>query len=196
MYFYGNHTEQELTALLYEGDETAFVEIYRRNWQRMYNTAYKRLKDAYQCEDLVQNIFTDLWERRTAMLIGNLQAYLQTAVRFQVIKYSTRTSDVSPFADILESTLASAGNTDDPIIENELSELVRVWVAALPEKRREIFILYYMEEHPSDRIAELLGISQKTVQNQLATAANSLRSQLTKVLLISLMLQLPTRMME
>ncbi|MFN8345246.1 MAG: sigma-70 family RNA polymerase sigma factor [Spirosomataceae bacterium] len=191
-----NHSEQELTALLREGNETAFVEIYRRNWQRMYNTAYKRLKDAYQCEDLVQNIFTDLWERRTEILIGNLQAYLQTAVKFQVIKYSTRTSDVSPFVEILETTLASADNTDDPIIENELSELVRLWVAALPEKRREIFVLYYMEEHSSHRIAELLGISQKTVQNQLATAANALRSQLSKVLLVSLILQLPSPMME
>jgi RNA polymerase sigma-70 factor (ECF subfamily) len=196
MSFYKNHTEQELTALLREGSEPAFVEIYRRNWQRMYNTAYKRLKDPFQCEDLVQNIFTDLWEKRTEILINNLQAYLQTAVRFQVIKYSTRTSNVSHFADILETTLASAGNTDDPIIENELLELVRLWVAALPEKRREIFILYYMEEHPSDRIAELLGISQKTVQNQLATAANALRSQLSKVFLISLILQFPTRMME
>ncbi len=196
MFLYKNHTEQELTALLREGDETAFVEIYRRNWQRMYNTAYKRLKDAYQCEDIVQNIFTDLWERRTEILIGNLQAYLQTAVKFQVIKYSTRTSNVSPFVDILETTIVSTGNADDPIIENELLELVRLWVAALPEKRREIFVLYYMEEHPSDRIAELLGISQKTVQNQLATATNALRSQLSKVLLICLILQLPTRIME
>lgn len=196
MPFYKNHTEQELTALLREGDATAFVEIYRRNWQRMYNTAYKRLKDPYQCEDLVQNIFTDLWERRTEVLIGNLQAYLQTAVRFQVVKYTTRTSNVSPFADILETTLASAGNTDDSIIENELLELVRLWVAALPEKRREIFILYYMEEHSSERIAELLGISQKTVQNQLATATGALRSQLSKVLLVCLMLQFSTRMME
>lgn len=196
MYFYGNHTEQELTALLYEGNEAAFVEIYRRNWQRMYSTAYKRLKDPYVCEDLVQNIFTDLWDRRTEVLIGNLQAYLQTAVRFQVIKYSTRASDVSPFSDLIETTLTSAISPDDSLIENELLELVRLWIAALPEKRREIFILYYMEDLTSDRIAELLGISQKTVQNQLATAANTLRSQLSKMLLLCLLLQLSTRIIE
>lgn len=194
MSFYSSHTEQALTALLREGDEGAFVEIYRRNWQRMYNTAYKRLKDPFQCEDLVQNIFTDIWERRTDLLIANLQAYLQTAVRFQVIKYSTRMSDVAPFADILESSLASAIGTDDPLIENELLDLVKLWIAALPAKRREIFVLYYLEDLSSDQIAERIGISQKTVQNQLATATNTLRAQLSKVLMLCLILQLPVRL--
>lgn len=103
-------------------------------------------------------------------------------------------SDVAPFADILESSLASAIGTDDPLIENELLDLVKLWIAALPEKRREIFVLYYLEDLSSDQIAERIGISQKTVQNQLATATNTLRSQLSKVLMLCLILQLPIQL--
>jgi RNA polymerase sigma factor (sigma-70 family) len=147
------------------------------------------VKTLYKISSLIFGIDAEV-------LIGNLQAYLQTAVRFQVIKYSTRASDVSPFSDLIKTTLTSAISPDDSLIENELLELVRLWIAALPEKRREIFILYYMEDLTSDRIAELLGISQKTVQNQLATAANTLRSQLSKMLLLCLLLQLSTRIME
>jgi len=60
----------------------------------------------------------------------------------------------------------------------------------LPEKRREIFTMYYMEELSSAQIAELLGISQKTVQNQITTATNHIREQLFKILFLVLIIQI------
>ena len=185
---YSNHSELKLAALLREGDGEAFVEIYRRNWRMMYNVAFKRLRDEKQCEDLVQNVFTDLWERRGETDIENLSAYLHTAVRFQVIKHSTRMPGASPLADSLESTLISPLRSEDPLIEKEILEIVKLWIAALPEKRREIFLMYYTEELSSSRIAEMLGVSQKTVQNQIATATNSIRDQLSKILFLYIIL--------
>jgi RNA polymerase sigma factor (sigma-70 family) len=184
---YGTYTEHELITLLKDGNREAFAEIYRRNWQHLYNSAYKRLKDEVQCEDLVQNIFMDLWERRNTTNIENLSAYLYTAVRFQAIKYSTRLPGTSPLVDKLESTLVSPFGSEDPLIENETLELVRLWIAALPEKRREMFLMYYSQELSSSRIAELLGVSQKTVQNQIATATNTIREQLSRLLFASLL---------
>ncbi len=179
---YRNHSELQLTALLREGDGEAFVEIYRRNWRMMYNSAFKRLRDEKHCEDLVQNVFTDLWERRGEVEIENLSAYLNTAVRFQAIKHSTRMPGASPLTDSLESVLISPLRSEDPLIEQEILEIVKLWIAALPEKRREIFLMYYTEELSSSRIAEVLGVSRKTVQNQIATATNSIRDQLSKIL--------------
>ncbi len=150
----------------------------------MYNSAFKRLHDEKQCEDLVQNVFADLWERRGEAEIENLAAYLNTAVRFQVIKHSTRTRGASPLTDNLESTLISSLCPEDPLIEQEILEIVKLWIAALPEKRREIFLMYYKEELSSSRIAEVLGVSRKTVQNQIATATNSIRDQLSKILFL------------
>lgn len=185
---YGTHSELQLTALLREGDGEAFVEIYRRNWRMMYNAAFKRLHDEKQCEDLVQNVFTDLWARREEVEIENLPAYLNKAVRFQVIRHSTRTPGASPLTDYLESTLASPQRSEDPLIEKETLEIIQLWISALPEKRREIFLMYYMEELSSSRIAEVLGVSQKTVQNQIATATNSIRDQLSKILFLYIIL--------
>jgi RNA polymerase sigma factor (sigma-70 family) len=184
MLLFTQRNEQELTALLREGDEAAFVEIYRRNWQKLYNAAYKRLRDGAQCEDLLQNIFADLWERREEVFIENLNAYLHTAVRFQVIKYATRTTAASRFTEELDDRLSSPIQTDDPLIERETLDLVKIWVAALPRKRREIFHMYYHEGLSSADIARELGISQKTVQNQIATVINSLHSRLSKVLAV------------
>jgi RNA polymerase sigma-70 factor (family 1) len=187
---YSHQTESSLTALLRDGDEAAYIEIYRRNWKRMYNSAYKRIKDRCQCEDLVQNVFTDLWERRKEVQIGNLQAYLYTAVRFQVIKFSTRSANVSSFAEVMDHTIVTATGADAPLLETELHELFRLWIATLPEKRREIFQLHYLENLPTDKIADMLGISQKTVQNQLAVASNALRTQLIQILLVYMSLRL------
>ena len=181
---HSSELDSHLITLLRNGDEEAFVEIYRRHWRKLYNAAYKRLKDADLCEDLVQNVFMDLWERRESVSILNLEAYLITAVKFQVIKISTSSRSKNHFIDLLETTLTSSLSTDYPLIEHELSELLRLWMAALPEKRRKIFIMHYMEGIDPQHIAEILGLSQKTVQNQLSIASGALKSQLLRVFLL------------
>lgn len=181
---HSSETDSHLITLLRNGDEEAFVEIYRRHWRKLYNAAYKRLKNADVCEDLVQNVFMDLWERRESVSILNLEAYLITAVKFQVIKISTSSRSKNHFIDLLETTLTSSFSTDYPLIEHELSELLRLWMAALPEKRRKIFIMHYMEGIDPLHIAEILGLSQKTVQNQLSIASGALKSQLLRVFLL------------
>jgi DNA-directed RNA polymerase specialized sigma24 family protein len=76
--------DQELIILIKQDDSNAFTKIYQKYWQELYNAAYKRNRNREQCQDIVQNVFTDLWNRRMALTIDNLQAFLHTAVRFQV----------------------------------------------------------------------------------------------------------------
>ncbi len=73
-------------------------------------------------------------------------------------------------------------HTDDLVLEKEILALMRVWIAALPAKRREIFLLHYTEDLTTKEISEYLGISQKTVQNQLNTASQALRFRLAHFL--------------
>lgn len=187
MHLYRTFCDKELIDLLKVGDESAFTELYRRHWQSMFNGAYKRLQDTEQSQDIVQNIFTDLWERRGEVEIDNLPAYLHTAVRFQVIKQTTRQPQNSGFLNAFETTLTSSGQTDDALLENEVLDLLKLWIAALPEKRRAIFLLYYFEDRSTSDIALHLEISQKTVQNQLNTATTTLRSRLEKILFFDLL---------
>lgn len=179
---YSDLSDKALTSLLREGDETAFTELYRRYWQSMFNAAYKRLQDEAQAQDIVQNIFTDLWARKEKREIDNPAAFLHTAVRFQVIKLATRQPDQSYFLQNIEKTLASSGRADDALLEDEAQDLLKHWIAALPEKRREIFLLRYFNDCSTSDIAAQLEISQKTVQNQLNTASTALRTRLREVL--------------
>ncbi|QNK64776.1 sigma-70 family RNA polymerase sigma factor [Pedobacter sp. PAMC26386] len=181
---YSMLSDQELTALLNEGDQLAFTEIYRKYWEKIYISAYRRLKDKEQCRDIVQNVFAALWERRAEVVIKGLSAYLHTAIRFQVIKYVTRKPQNSELTESFENLISSPIQTDNQLFEKEVIKLLNLYIAALPKKRKEIFLLYHVEGISTSQIAEKLGISQKTVQNQINTVNQALRVRLQNLLVI------------
>ncbi len=175
-------SDRELCELLRDGDEHAYTVIYERYCKSLFSNAYKRLKDKELAKDLVQVVLTDLWRRRENVVIRDLAAYLHTAVRFQVFKYISRKPDSTPFLDEFEIILASPVQADNALLEREIASLLKLWISALPSKRRIIFLLYAEEELSTRQIADKLGISQKTVQNQLHTAIGHLRLRLTKII--------------
>jgi RNA polymerase sigma factor (sigma-70 family) len=172
-------SDHELLLLIKQEDQRAFDSIYQKYWQDLYNTAYKRSRDKEQCRDIVQNVFIDLWARRSELVIENLPAFLHTAVRFQVFKEITRKPAAAMFLDDLDLIISSPIHTDDPLLEKEIIDLLGYWIAALPAKRRLIFLLHYKEELSTRDISARIGVSRKTVQNQLTTASQSLRIRLT-----------------
>lgn len=176
--------DNELVILLRSGDRQSFSEIYSRYWQKLYNTAYKRLRDKEYCKDIVQAVFADLWKRRAEVLIKDLPAYLHTAVRFQVLKHISNKPSPGEFLDEFGELISSSVNTDDALMEKEILALIKLWVDALPAKRRAIFLMYVNEELSTREIAGRLGIAQKTVQNQLNTAMTAIRARLAQMLIL------------
>jgi RNA polymerase sigma-70 factor (family 1) len=181
-------TDEELVALLKEGDSSAFKAIYGRYWSILYSSAYKRTRDKEQCQDIVQNVFTDLWFRKREVKILNLPAYLHTAVRFQLYKQIAKAPQKARYLDELDEIISSPIHADDPLREKEITALIDLWLNALPERRRQIFIMHYREEISTLEIANSLGISQNTVQAQLYTASQSLRVRLAQYLSLTLIL--------
>ena len=177
--------DRALFDLLKQGDESAFARIYNLYWVALYNAAYKRLPEKEKCQDIIQNIFTDLWNRKTELDLENPLAYLHTAVRFQVLKHIARSPKNNSFAESLENELISPLAADAGLLEKEVSELIALFIKALPEKRRKIFILHYFEGLSTAQIAIELNVSQKTVQNQLTTATHALRLRLTHLFLLT-----------
>ncbi len=173
-----------LFDLLKQGDELAFSKIYKLYWVQLYNAAYKRLPEKEKCQDIVQNVFADLWKRRGDLELENQSAYLHAAVRFQVLKHVSRAPKNNSFVQAFETNLISPLQTDASLLEREAKDLVELFVNALPKKRREIFLLHYFEGLNTAKISARLNISQKTVQNQLTTASHALRLRLTQLFLL------------
>src|SRR3954447_16806860 len=80
-------SDELLTKLLHAGDAGAFREIYNRYWQKLYHTALAKTHTQEIAEELVQNIFIAVWEKRTVAKIEHLESYLMRAVKYQIINY-------------------------------------------------------------------------------------------------------------
>lgn len=179
---YAGLTEKELLCMLKEKDHAAFNEIYNRSWKSLFNTAYKRLRDRLACEDIVHDVFADLWNKAAHAEIVNLQAYLGTAVRYKVYSLLSRGYHSAHFVEVFDHMLATEVNGETWVESKELQALLSLWIETLPKKRKEIFLLRYLEQLSSRDISERLGISQKTVQNQLLNAGYELQHHLRNYL--------------
>lgn len=182
MSHYQTYTDDELLRLVRSDDQAAFTALYYRHWEGLYNAAYKRLKDHGLCEQIVQDVFTDLWLRRTQTVIANLGGYLRTAVQYQVYKIVSRKTAGPAFFELFEQIGASGYQADSLIKNKEFTSLVYSWMETLPAKRREIFKMHYLENLSSAEIAARLNLSPKTVRNQLGTSLESFRVRLAQYL--------------
>jgi len=179
-------TDSQLADLLHEGDEDAFNEIYRRFWKKIYNESYKRLQDTELAEDVVQDVFADLWTKRFNRNIENLGAYLVIATRYQVFMLYKKNNSQPFFERPLEYVNHPSVFADSVYEVKELKDCINEWMSMQPEKRREVFRLKFIEDKSTREISEVLNISQKTVQNQFTISLHSLRSTLSKLLVLLL----------
>lgn len=77
--------------------------------------------------------------------------------------------------ELLVEEISDGSTADDRYIQSELQLMVNTWLSRMPQKRRAIFLLRYHEDKTVKEIADLLGISTKTVQNQLLNTTNTLK---------------------
>lgn len=173
-----SHTDTMLVQLLTQGDRQAFEAIYHKYWWPLFNAVYRRLKDKQKTEDLVQEVFYKLWRKKEQLQIEHLEAYLKTAARYETLNYLSRTKITYEFFEPFHEVLLEKELPDMQLVSKDLLELIHAYAATLPEKRRQIFLLHIQSRLSTKEIAEALGISQKTVQNQLGTAMNGLKPRI------------------
>jgi RNA polymerase sigma-70 factor (ECF subfamily) len=184
-----SYTDNELLALLSRDNRNAFELLYKRYWPELYDAAHQRLKNNQQAEDIVQDIFINLWSRRARLNIDNLPAYLHTAVRFRVFNYVHRDLAAETFYEPFEAIAICHSGADGQLLEKEMLQLVQAYADTLPEKRRRIFLMHLTGNLSTREIADQLRISQKTVQNQLGNALHGLRTHIVPafILLVSIL---------
>jgi RNA polymerase sigma-70 factor (family 1) len=131
-------------------------------------------------EDIVQEVFTRIWERRTTWIPKiTVKAYLYRSVHNQAISNLRKAKHETPMNDMVEQT--TPGTHLTPIEEmhnDQLDQRIQQAIGNLPERRREILTLRMIHELSYKEIGEMLGISVNTVDTQLRRALKSLREDL------------------
>lgn len=188
MLHYREFTDHELVALLNEDDYHAYAEIYHRYAAVLYVHAHKRLRDREEAKDLIQELFTTLWMRRSCLeLKTHLSGYLYAAVRNRVLKVvSHKQVESSYFKSLRESLLQEHAITDHLVREKELSALIEKEIEALPVKMRHVFNLSRKLHLSHREIAEELDLSEATVKKQVNNALKVLRIKFSGLFLLTL----------
>ncbi|WGQ08880.1 RNA polymerase sigma-70 factor [Pedobacter gandavensis] len=187
---YHSFSDFELTTLLKKGDLIAFNEIYGRFQGLLYIYACKIVKNNDDAEDIVQEVFLYLWDKRFTITINNsISVYLYKAVQYKFMNLLDHKKVRSDYNESLNKFIDQGEFiTDFHIRQKEFSKIIEQEIAALPEKMREIFELSRKANLSRKEIAEKLNLSEKTVKNQINNALKILRSRLTLFAFLLLLL--------
>ena len=176
---YEQLSDEALFALVKNDDQTAFRELYNRYWAFLLDVAYRPLQSRDQAEDVVQEIFISLYQRRNSIeLVVSLKAYLCKALKFKILNefrfqgvreaYQKSTF----FSPVCKNDLANHYET------KELELAINKTVGALPEKCKQAFLLSRNEDLSYKDISGELDISVSTVEKHISKALKYIRLNL------------------
>lgn len=179
--------EQELMLIeeLQNGSYEAFDALYMAYSPMVERFAYAILKNRQEVDDLSQNIFLKVWEIRTSLRdIRSFRSYLFAMVRNAVIDILSRRKVVLCPDQLSERVLEDIDNPTvlEKIDAHNLLLMVNIAVSAMPEQRRKVFTMSREKNMTHKEIADVLGISVKTVEYHISKALATLR-EMTKILI-------------
>ncbi|MDX9881781.1 MAG: RNA polymerase sigma-70 factor [Prolixibacteraceae bacterium] len=183
------HIDYRTVKNLREGDVKAFDDLFKKYSPRLYNFSVKYLKSDEEAEEVVQEVFLYIWEKRDGLKPdSSFNAYLFTIAHNIIKKHFIKKSRENTFKDALIYEFLKQENNLDQLIDYKfLLEKVESIIDVLPVRRKEIFIRRKYDGLPVRQIADELSISPNTVENQLATAQKQILSELKKEKLAGLL---------
>jgi RNA polymerase sigma-70 factor (family 1) len=177
-------TDPEIVNAIRHGDETAFERTFRKYYDRLCNYANSLLKEEDEAEEVVQTVFLSIWEKRSELEITlSLKSYLYRAVHNHCLNRFKHAAVRESHRDYTQHFLPQSYESVTEVIHaNELEERIEAAVSSLPEQCQLAFRMSRFEELKYQEIADQLGISIKTVENQIGKALKILRSALADYL--------------
>lgn len=172
--------DQLLVQRLNASDTSALSDIYNAYWQPLFLSSYNLLKSKELSEDIIQDVFLDLWNKRESLIINiSLKAYLYACTRYKVYEYFRKNKNklrVDLLDDLNKRLTESTPLTK--LMHKELVQHIENVVATLPEKCRLVYTLSREQKLSHKEIAEQLNISPKTVENHITKALKTLKLSL------------------
>ena len=170
--------EKKLFIKIKRGDERAFEEIFHRYYQNLCGYASKILQDEMAAEEIVQDLFVKIWEKRENLDVKTSpKNYLVRSVKNHCLNYIKHTKIKRQHVKHIMSQ-ESEEIQEENYIEIDLIQKIEESIKSLPQKRQEIFRLSREEGLKYREIAEKLNVSIKTVETQMGLAIKTLREKL------------------
>ena len=179
-------TDLECARRIAQGDVRAFEVLFRRYYGALYAFARQRVRAHEVAEELAQEVFLDVWNRRSAWPPErSVRAFLFSAIRYKTVDYWRRWEVESRWKE--GEVREAAGRVEEPadrLREREIDEAVRQAISEMPERRRLAYVLTKEHGLTYAEAADVLGISPKTVEVQIGRALKFLRERLAYLLAV------------
>ncbi|MFA6275397.1 MAG: RNA polymerase sigma-70 factor [Pedobacter sp.] len=177
---YDSLADHELAELLSEQDRNAFAQIFKRYNSILLIHAYKKLEQQEVAEDIVQEVFSTLWQKRESISVAtNLSGYLYTAVKNRALDVIARQRTESRYVDSLKYFVENGvALTDHLVRERQMKEIIEREIGRLPLKMRRVFELSRNQHLSHKEIASQLNLSEHTVTDQIKKALKILRTRM------------------
>lgn len=174
--------EYELLSRLRKGEMESFREVYNLYRKKVYLYAYKIAKSEDIAEDISQEVFIRIWEKREQInLEMNFEAYIKKITLNHVLNHLKKVSRERQLQEQVFLYIDQIRNgTEEGIYEKELIRVYHEAIEELPPQKKIIYKLSRNEELTHDEIAAKLNISKNTVKNHMVEATKFIRSSVNR----------------
>ena len=179
------------------GDRKAFNILYTQYLSQLYRYIYLFTKSKEQSEEIVQDVFVKIWEKRENLThITSFKSYLYKSAKNLLLDEIRKNAMKAKAHQLLKpATEEGYELADTRIISLQLNQIANEAIALLPEKRRAIFLMRTREELSLDEISSKLSISKSVVKKQLYAGISFVRSymhknEITAIIILSFFINL------
>ena len=192
------YNDNDLLLKVANGDEKAFEYLYTKHIEFLYGFILKYVKSPNLAEDLAQDTFIRIWEKKEQLEgVNSFKDYLFIAGRnltFNFLKKASRENVA--IGEILRHYQQSSSTDDDSLLMKEYNQFIQKVLQSLPAQTREVFQLCREQNRSYDEVAALLGISRNTVKKHMVRSHKSFTDLMGKnpnlpFLLLLVLLQKP-----
>lgn len=188
------HRADELFDRIKSDDQMVIEHLFSIYFPRLNDFARKVVQDDVISQDIVQEVFVKVWEKRAVIENINMEAFLYRLVRNRCIDYIKHLRVVNKRMHEIQLSskyeelyrIDFVGNEPYVMIEQELKQKIELTIQRLPERCREVFILSRMNNLKNKEIAEKLNINIKNVERHLSRALKAFRQNFSEELPIAL----------
>lgn len=173
--------DSDLLMLMQQNGEYGFALLYEKYWTPLIRLAEPFLEDTDTCQEIVQELFVTLYKKREELHIKiSISAYLYVSLRNRIRNHIRRRTIYNRHIGIMKrSYMPSANDVEQFVNCNELEREVTACLSEMPEKYRQVYLLYNHSKCPLKEIAVILNRPLDTVEKQFRKAVLLLRQHIS-----------------
>lgn len=171
-----------LESMVHGSDMDAFGVIYKKYVKQLSQYAFQFTKSRFITDEIMQEVFLKLWDHRKKLRKdGNIKSYLYNMVRNRSLNYIRDAVQHEDLAEVLKKDyLKACEQPDYVLISQEYDNLVKNVIERLPKGKKDIYQLSREDGKTNLEIAQELGITVKTVRNQLRSSLQFIKKHVER----------------